>query len=80
MRLFSFLLNKGYKSLEELSKKDDLTFQQKIGIKYYNDINEKMQREEVARIETHVCKDQINLNKQNNLNTYENWITRDLFK
>ena len=57
MRLFSFLLNKGYKSLEELSKKDDLTFQQKIGIKYYNDINEKMPREEVARIETHVCKD-----------------------
>ena len=57
MRLFSFLLNKGYKSLEELSKKDDLTFQQKIGIKYYNDINEKMPREEVAQIETHVSKD-----------------------
>lgn len=44
----------GYKSLEDLEKKTDLTFQQKIGLKYYDDINEKMLREEVAQIESHV--------------------------
>lgn len=40
--------------MEELQEKTDLTFQQKIGLKHYADINEKMPREEVAEIEKHV--------------------------
>ena len=44
----------GFESLEDLEKNADLTFQQKIGIKHYDDINQKMPREEVAEIEKHV--------------------------
>ena len=53
---FDFVLSpfQGFESLEDLEKNADLTFQQKIGIKHYDDINQKMPREEVAEIEKHV--------------------------
>ncbi|XP_066927392.1 DNA polymerase lambda-like [Clytia hemisphaerica] len=46
----------GFESLEDLEKNADLTFQQKIGIKHYDDINQKMPREEVTEIEQHIRK------------------------
>lgn len=50
------LYNKGYKSLDDIKNKGlkDLTDQQIIGIKYYNEINNKIPRNEVKEIEKYV--------------------------
>ncbi|XP_029649514.1 DNA polymerase lambda-like [Octopus sinensis] len=41
----------GYRSLKDLEEKADLTKQQKVGLRYYDDFLERMSREEVAAIE-----------------------------
>lgn len=41
---------RGFKTLDDLPE-EELTFQQKIGVRHYDDINEKMPRSEVAEFE-----------------------------
>lgn len=52
------LYAKGYRSIEEIEKKemDNLSKPQRIGVKYYNDINQKIPREEAYEIEKFVEK------------------------
>lgn len=45
---------KGYRTLEDLEQSGVLNRQQLIGIRYYDEFNERMPREEVAEIEAKV--------------------------
>eukprot|EP00736_Rhodelphis_marinus_P007156 Rmarinus@m.27244 len=47
-------LRAGYRTLEDLRTKANLTSQQKIGVELYDDINTKMPREEASQIESRV--------------------------
>ena len=49
--VFSSISQQGFTSLDDLRDKAELNFQQKIGLKYYNEINERMPREEVTQLE-----------------------------
>ncbi|KAG1676100.1 DNA polymerase lambda [Nymphon striatum] len=49
-------VQQGFRSLDDLREKAKLTNQQKIGLKYYNEILERMPREEAAKIEAEVRK------------------------
>ena len=44
-------VQKGYRTLEDLQLKANLSRHQKIGIKYYDELNERMNRPEVEEIE-----------------------------
>lgn len=52
------LYSKGYRTIDDIEKNEmiNLTEQQRIGVKYYNDINQKMSREEASEIEKFVEK------------------------
>lgn len=41
-------VNKGYKTLKELLKNEDLTATQKLGIKYYHNLKERIPREQIS--------------------------------
>ncbi|KAI0209690.1 DNA polymerase lambda [Lamellibrachia satsuma] len=45
----------GFRTLEDLRTKANLTYQQRIGLRYYEDILDRMPREEAAEIEATVC-------------------------
>ncbi|XP_063902427.1 DNA polymerase lambda-like [Zophobas morio] len=56
------LYNKGYRTLGDLSKSDDLNRQQRIGLKYYEDFNTSIPREEVTALGEFVEKQAKELN------------------
>jgi len=45
------LVNKGYKTLNDLLKNEDLTKTQRLGIKYYYDLKERIPREQISFLE-----------------------------
>ena len=47
----SLPLSQGYRSVEALAASGVLNRQQRIGVKHYDDFQERMPREEVAQIE-----------------------------
>ncbi|RNA10010.1 DNA polymerase lambda [Brachionus plicatilis] len=58
-RLF---LSQGFKTLEDLKTNANLTRQQKIGLKYYDEFNQRIPRDEVAKIENQVINAALSLN------------------
>ena len=44
-------MTQGLRTLEEVKEKVSLTANQKVGMKYFDEFDERMQREEVSRIE-----------------------------
>jgi hypothetical protein len=55
----------GFRTLDDLRSRARLTRTQQIGLKYYEDFNTRIPREEVTRIESIVKKN--NLNKKNQM-------------
>jgi len=53
-------LLQGFRTLEDLRAKGNLTKQQKIGLKHFDDLQDRMPREEVEQIAAVVCRTAIN--------------------
>lgn len=50
-------INKGFKSLDDLRQRADLTFGQQIGVEHYEDLNNRIPRVEVAKLGEYVKKE-----------------------
>jgi DNA polymerase lambda len=46
------LYDKGYRTLDDLQKDDSLTYAQRIGLKFFDDIKQRIPRHEVCRMRT----------------------------